>query len=1027
MNKSAVAPAYSNPIETLLADLLAIVFSPEWPAAAVLLTYLGYGLLKLLAEGSHTEVRGVAAKLIGGVAAQLRSTENNTAEAKMTHTRFSTAWTADQVSSVVDGYTHTIQWLSRSSGSWADTQVIDSATHFWSLRALADVDRMDEIVREAASDLENPENCDKLHQTISEKKRVFLKSSWSTTDNSQTGPFHPSQKNIEGENIIKMLTVTSPTLITFESCKQGLLRALDDASIPLRLSALRAANSIYAVDSGLVSDPVVQKAIEERIIDTSPAVREQAIKLLGEVLLRAPHLVGGYLPSVLMRLSDSANGVRRRVIRIITDLYSASQANTVRVKLCTSIVQAAAFDTTELQPALLNALGQMLFDLHPDKSTVDITPTQLSHAIQSSDNATQHQMASVLSAPLCSSSDPEKATRAILSKNAATMVLVVHQMRERTLTLEAACKALSRNIPASSRPQFHGKLQKLVDELMRYSDPIYVTDAKDVGPSDYLKAILIVLSAHPGALSVARAKDLLTHLVGNKAPEEMFQTEMALRILSTSIPHLPPASRQFTEHLQKLLVELVNRPPSVSPAAPLIHELIACFCVTSVQLSRDPSILIRVLAACLIRARQVVAQMTSPGLACAPTSGGSEQLELPDRPKALVVAMCTLLCEHADFDRLRLQHPHLAPSINQVAGPSVVTTMYNLLMRLYESRWPVWKLVAVQNLGWLMRSHAHLWMKEPTLFLLDHIFAGANVRQKEYAIRLVSDYLEKEHRRQADENDDGEANERSSNQTGTLGVVQLVGNVDDFAESSISSQIVQRYLASFLDTAVDASSGLMQRLSMGIIDHAITRGLSHPLQCVTTLVALETSVDRWLADKALRLHSQLAGKYGSLLTKRDVENVRTAYAYQRRLQKEDFDVRGYRLVDSGRSGETVKKDAVALLAPWLSLYSDKRKRLDMLRALVRCLDCDTSSEAEPITADQVLFTRFVADNLALLPYRSMDEVLTVLHDLKTIISTTGIQVLYLAQSNAPAHGGTCIDQARLYCPQTTRAQVCLLI
>lgn len=49
------------------------------------------------------------------------------------------------------------------------------------------------------------------------------------------------------------------------------------------------------------------------------------------------------------------------------------------------------------------------------------------------------------------------------------------------------------------------------------------------------------------------------------------------------------------------------------------------------------------------------------------------------------------------------------------------------------------------------------------------------------------------------------------------------------------------------------------------------------------------------------------------------------------------------------------------------------------------------------TQSDILFARYVADNLAVLDYKTLEELYIVIGELRTILSVAGMQVLYMAQ------------------------------
>ena len=176
----------------------------------------------------------------------------------------------------------------------------------------------------------------------------------------------------------------------------------------------------------------------------------------------------------------------------------------------------------------------------------------------------------------------------------------------------------------------------------------------------------------------------------------------------------------------------------------------------------------------------------------------------------------------------------------------------------------------------------------------------------------------------------------------------------------------------------------MQRLSLDILQHTVMRGLSHPLQCIPALIALETSDDAHISAKALQMHAHLSSKHQSILAVRYLDHARAAFEFRQARNGDYATLRGYRDPDDPRS----------LLQQWYTLIRDRRQpRLDFLKGMIKAFDIDPNGE---ITETNVLFARFVADNLATMEYKTQEEVLAVLHELKLILSVAGVQTNFLA-------------------------------
>lgn len=246
--------------------------------------------------------------------------------------------------------------------------------------------------------------------------------------------------------------------------------------------------------------------------------------------------------------------------------------------------------------------------------------------------------------------------------------------------------------------------------------------------------------------------------------------ELLLRTFRARIPTLPRSALIFAESLQKTLVVMVNKPPSVPAHSPLIQELIACYCVTILTLTHDYKILLRTLQACLTRSRKDVSRSLQ-----------AAQFR-PDKALALVISMTALLAEHGDFDRIRDEQPDLELDFDKTAPNGVLESVFAMLVELFSAPHESARLIALQSLGFLLRSHALLWTRQETIALMDGIFASSNSKQKELMMRILSEYLSKEQRKRELEMDNLAAQALKSAKKG-VDMSHLTGNTEAFADS----------------------------------------------------------------------------------------------------------------------------------------------------------------------------------------------------------------------------------------------------
>jgi len=100
--------------------------------------------------------------------------------------------------------------------------------------------------------------------------------------------------------------------------------------------------------------PNVRRAIESHLLDSSPAVRDAAVELIGKYMIESPEVVGDYYAKIADRiavrtlvngkflsadnLQDTGLGVRKRVIKLLKQYYAGTEDHCRRVDIATKFV-----------------------------------------------------------------------------------------------------------------------------------------------------------------------------------------------------------------------------------------------------------------------------------------------------------------------------------------------------------------------------------------------------------------------------------------------------------------------------------------------------------------------------------------------------------------------------------------------------------------------------------------------------------------------------------------------------------------
>lgn len=204
-------------------------------------------------------------------------------------------------------------------------------------------------------------------QRVAQVMRTAVRDVW----NADEGLFEINQPNQADEATQASLAVSRTRSLqnAFDPILRALVKALDLPGVAHRSKALRGLGGIVVTDPDVLSQHVVRDAIELTLSDSSPAVRDAAVDLIGKYVVQSSGWAIQYFPLIAERVFDSGLGVRKRVIKLLKDMFAVTESADVRVKICRKLIQATQDEDDGVMDLALKALGEILYptaDFNPD-------------------------------------------------------------------------------------------------------------------------------------------------------------------------------------------------------------------------------------------------------------------------------------------------------------------------------------------------------------------------------------------------------------------------------------------------------------------------------------------------------------------------------------------------------------------------------------------------------------------------------------------------------------------------------------
>ncbi|KAJ7605513.1 hypothetical protein DFH06DRAFT_257355 [Mycena polygramma] len=953
--KNSNEAEYRAIFDNLISDLLAVLYWPEYPAASLLLSIATKFMLSSLDDvktSSQTESNGaktMALDHLGVIAARIRSsmlkfqpgTGDSAPKVKPLKPmdEIVTSLDAKRLDKLLASHRDVAAHLTKRS---SEEQAYQSAREL----TAATLGQELAVALDRVNLWMSPEDDEDLNIKDQSKLLPFgskIKTALHNVWKDQAPDVFDIGSQEEAERIDRVAEEIGTIQLlrnSFQPILKIILSALDAPPIFMRTKALRALGQIVTSDPTILSEPNVRQSIESHLLDSSSAVRDAAVELIGKYMIDSPEVAGDYYDKIADRMADTGLGVRKRVIKLLKAFYAVTDDNARRVDISTRLVMRMVDEDDTVKELAIKTIEELWF------------PVVLTSALKSRGAAAANQD----KGPLLSKVAVIMGTSANFSDRQSPLEDILHQIIAEKQGTEAA--------------YLHARYTEICGVLI--DGLIDASDLPGFTVINCVRTIYLLTASYPAILSGPNASTLLPYMKSATTPEEQATTDYLLKIFRASIPHMPRTAIKFAQELQLALQPMVIKP---SPAGGLqgLQETVACMCTVVQCLTHDFQRLVALLKSCNGRIQQTIKRATAGPLPANDI-----------RTVSVLIIIIALLGEHCDFERIRRDAPAVVPDLDLIS-PSrpVIEHIYDSLLELYEKCQDAGLRGRIlQCLGFLFRAQPSLMTMERSSVIMDSIFSSPDEERRGRLLKIIQDFLISEAAKHSAKQKDTIA-VKGNPKPSDVNMDELVGNTDGFADSGVSSAVVQRYLIHILDAALSQHAQI-QAAAIDVLTFTIKQGLAHPLQSFPVIVALETSPSSNLSGRASALHSVLHQKHVSLLNTRYIQSARASFDYQRKITQ---DVKGF------RTGPLI-----ALLQRWYSLVREKRTtRQEFLKSLGKVFRLPRQDEA---SQDEVDFTRYMAENFSAFEYKTQEEVITVIKDLTVVLSTDGTRLLEVI---SPSH------------------------
>lgn len=810
--KSGDSP-FRSLVEYFTEDFAKLIFSPEWPAAELLFSTLAMSLMNLL----DNDKEGVAAstmalELLGNIESKLwgfKKHEDRIVELALNMSVLSFHGYSDIASHIL----YYIQSLIPK-----DPSALNAYQYFLSL--------FTSILGSIWNGTKEDDDAQELHEAVSKvidqilangKEGTWIDTS-SVIDVAQTPRAAAEEKYMRflySRNLVQL----------YDRILSSILRSLNHSKINIRTKSLRVVSNLLAQSPDIFSMPQVQKSLSERIFDTSPQVRDAAVDIVGKYILMKPQFAKDFYMILCDRSNDRGLAVRKRVIRLLHELYLVVDDEKIKVEIAERIIR--RIDDEE----------RIISDLATQYLTGFFFPEL---KVKAGDIVDQYEQ--------------KKITSGVIS----VLERLWSRGEKNSRFLSNLFWKLFHSVKGTGSPEVKHTAKFIVENL-----------AENASQSENTKTTemyLGILSDFVGANGSFMTQDqlaLLTSYIVDETPEAQTCCYYTLSIYHKSLDKVGPLRPQFLNEIQNILMKRLSKFN--------VRELcegVPCLWQTSVM-------------------KGDVKKLAVVCISCLKTTEPSSRLARANKdasgdPKLLrLLYILGNVGRYCNIDSFLPLFSQFQPK--EKAVTTVTELLINKIIVFTNSSQSLSiRKVAVKNICTICISHPLLFLSKSVLVLLDDVFNGDIEELKIVVIRSLIDFLNYE---ESTANEIAAMKNTKKPDDVDLGV--FLGVTDKFLNDGASASLMQRYLNKIMEFSLSGETDFALAATI-LLERIINQGLANPRIAISTIIALEMSQHKEIATISRNMHIKLHDKHESLIDKSYVEGVRAAANYRIKVSSNLF-------------------------------------------------------------------------------------------------------------------------------------------
>ncbi|KAI9294127.1 hypothetical protein K502DRAFT_324980 [Neoconidiobolus thromboides FSU 785] len=967
-NKNQNDSEYRIILDNILEDSLTILNLPEWPGAEILLRVMTT-ILVGFADDSTTEqqLKGFAIEYLGHIAARIK--KHNIQSLESDYLEECTKSSKSHDSEIIATLAQLPESLSLSLPiSSIETLLVCEDKIQLYLQALSTEDSLYEGARKLHlcqfgmtllkiyhESTQNDSNSKEVAKQSLNKRSTEMINSYlakvialSCTKNTIDSIKVSEQLETQNRDIICILNEAiafrKPLYQCFNSILSRILLCLEMNVLSYRSKSIKAITQIVSNHPEIINIPKLRSSILYRIQDTSASVRDSAVDLIGRYMNLKPETIPECYKIVSERVLDIATAVRKRVVRLLRDLYSTIKDRNLMIDICCKILNRTYDDEFHVRELAIKILQDIWFmPLKKYKLPLDYDLNTLNDSkikFESISILGQKELIERVSIII----DVVKVTCVSLETDQVIVDFISKSLDKPKDNKNEAYKRWGSNMIMAKLT-----VSCLLNQLVNLPENINVNIISSI-----LKCIYTFCSSKSSLIPINHIPTLEPYLGCFNEPSEQMNMYYVLKIYNQVIAN---ASYNYPKLLSSIEGTLLNSLPKLSPI--VLCEAIPCLCVVSEMIGSIELKISKLYQSCIELLKKEKVNFEKHGILSA------------EKNTIRLLLICSLVSQNIDKKRG-------SKNINRrfINNQKLLDEVYELILFFTNKDMKMMvRLAAIQSLGFVMLEYQSYFIKEESFELFSNILLSKNKDIKLKFLNLLYDYLAQESPTITDILNKTEDKK-------IIGLEDLIGNTEQMGESSIICSVMQYCLENILNCGLSGIHSLQMR-ALKVIKPIVEQGHVNPLMCLPVLIGLTTSEDKSLSNLAYFIYTSIAIRFESIAYSKNIEAVQVTYQYHLKVM-ENESLFGFRQSDN--------EFPVGLLNDFYKfIRHSKQRRNELFHSIIKNFEYDFKQNLNGV---DVQYHKFILENLAFLEYKTLDEPIYLITLINQVISTTGADVIH---------------------------------